>query len=136
MSASPAPTPAIRPSQRRSASAVTRPQASAPWAALAIATMWIAVLLVGLFGGDIVSETAGATSSRVPSAVAVAVLALIATIFVARWGLRPDARVAELEAELEEERQRCAALEHDLDGLRRTASETSRSSAGGSAPTT
>jgi hypothetical protein len=61
----------------------------APWAGLAIVSMWLAVLFVGVFGGDIVTinGTAGAgNSSTVPAAVALALFALIATIFVARWG--------------------------------------------------
>jgi hypothetical protein len=65
-------------------------KASEPmWAGLAIISMWLAVLFVGLFGGEIVSinGTAGAgTSTTVPSVVAIVPFVLVATLFVARWG--------------------------------------------------
>jgi hypothetical protein len=78
------------------------PSAKAPWAGLAIIAMWLAVLFVGLFGGDIQNSTPGGSTSAVPSAVALAVFALVGTIFVARWGFssEPDVRSA-----LEEERR-------------------------------
>ena len=59
------------------------------WAGLAIVSIWGAVLFVGLFAGDIVSinGTPGAgTTTTVPSVVVVAFFALIATVFLARWG--------------------------------------------------
>ena len=120
MSTAPVPVPAV-PQPRRAAPAW--PRTSAPWAALAIATMWVTVLLVGLFGGDIVNETPGGTSSRIPGAVAVALLALLATVFVARWGLRSDAPLAELQLGLDDERHRREALEAEVDELRRAAAE-------------
>lgn len=58
------------------------------WASLAITVMWVAVLLDAVFGPDITSTTPGGTSSSVPSAVAVALFATIATWAVARYGLR------------------------------------------------
>lgn len=102
---------------RRSASPPAWMQAEGMWASLAIAVMWMAVLFLGIYGGDIVNDTPGGTTSHVPSAVAVALLALIATIFVARWGLRPEGRVARLETELAETRRNVEALERDVDRL-------------------
>jgi hypothetical protein len=66
------------------------------WAGVAIATMWLAVLFVGLFGGDIVTTNGVSPAtgdvigngSRVPAVVPVAVCAVIATVFVAFWGFR------------------------------------------------
>jgi hypothetical protein len=58
------------------------------WASLAITVMWVAVLLDAVFGPDITSTTPGGTSSSVPSAVAVALFATIATWAVAKYGLR------------------------------------------------
>jgi hypothetical protein len=61
------------------------------WAGIAIVAIWLAVLFVGLFAGDIVSinGTPGAgTTTNVPSVVVVAFFALLATIPVARWGFR------------------------------------------------
>jgi len=58
------------------------------WASLAIMVIWLAVLFDAIFGPNIVSSTPGGTSSSVPSAVAVALFATIATWSVARYGLR------------------------------------------------
>ena len=58
------------------------------WASLAISVIWLAVLFDAIFGPNIVSTTPGGTSSSVPSAVAVALFATIATWAVAKYGLR------------------------------------------------
>jgi hypothetical protein len=71
-------------------------EAKALWAGVAVASMWLAVLFVGVFGGDIVStngvgQATGdlvGNGSRVPSVIVVAFFALIGTVFVARWGFR------------------------------------------------
>lgn len=60
------------------------------WASLAIVVMWLAVLFDAIFGPDIVNRTAGGDSSSVPSAVAVALFAFLATWVVARYGFRRD----------------------------------------------
>jgi hypothetical protein len=65
------------------------------WAGLAIVSIWMAVLFVGLFAGDIVSinGTAGAgTTTSVPSVVVVALFAVFATAFIARRGFGPRRR--------------------------------------------
>jgi hypothetical protein len=56
------------------------------FASLAISMMWLAVLLVSLFGPDIVSND----GSRVPSGVAVALFACIGTWTVARYAFRRE----------------------------------------------
>jgi hypothetical protein len=56
------------------------------WAALAIAVMWLAVLFAALFGPNLVSTSAGANSTTVPSGVAVAFFATVATWAVAKHG--------------------------------------------------
>ena len=58
------------------------------WSSLAISVIWLAVLFDAIFGPNIVSTTPGGTSSSVPSAVAVALFATIATWAVAKYGLR------------------------------------------------
>jgi hypothetical protein len=55
------------------------------WASLAISVMWLAVLFDALFGPDIVSNNATSTT-RVPSAVVVALFAYLATRVTARYG--------------------------------------------------
>ena len=56
------------------------------WASLTIIVMWLAVLFDAVFGPDIVTNGAGGGSSIVPSAVAVALFAFLATWVVARYG--------------------------------------------------
>ena len=62
------------------------------WASLAISVIWLAVLFDAIFGPNITSSTVGGTDSSVPSAVAVALFATIATWAVAKYGLRPRER--------------------------------------------
>jgi hypothetical protein len=60
------------------------------WASLAIVVMWLAVLFDAIYGPDIVatSGTPGgtATSTTIPSAVAVALFSFFGTWVVARHG--------------------------------------------------
>jgi hypothetical protein len=62
------------------------------WASLAIAVMWLAVLFDALFGPDLVSIDGGGTTSttRIPSAVIVALFAYLGTRVVARYGFDHD----------------------------------------------
>lgn len=54
------------------------------WGAVSIVAMWLAVLFDGIFGGDMVFNSAGSGSSTIPSAVAVALFAFIGTVAVAK----------------------------------------------------
>jgi hypothetical protein len=63
------------------------------WAGIAIIAMWVAVLFVGIYGGNIVStggSNGASGTTSVPSAVVIAVFACIGTIVVARHGFRAD----------------------------------------------
>lgn len=62
------------------------------WGGIALVTIWLAVLFVGVFGGDIVTTSAGGDGSSVPVVVVVAVVALLATISVGRWAFGPGRR--------------------------------------------
>jgi hypothetical protein len=53
------------------------------WASLVISVMWLAVLFVGVYGHDIVSNYG---QSSVPSVVPVALFAGLATFPIARYG--------------------------------------------------
>jgi hypothetical protein len=66
------------------------PQLPVPemWASLAIVVMWLSVLVTAVVGPDIVNTSAGGDHSSVPSAVAVALFASLATWAVARYGFR------------------------------------------------
>jgi len=61
------------------------------WPSLAIATMWVAVLLDALFGPDIeTSNGAGTNTSSTPSAVALALFAFLGSWLVARHAFHRD----------------------------------------------
>lgn len=60
------------------------------WASLAIIVIWLSVLFAAIFGPDIVNSTAGGDHSTVPSAVALALFAFLATWVVARYGFRHE----------------------------------------------
>jgi hypothetical protein len=54
------------------------------WATVSIVVMWLAVLVVGVWGGDIVVHGVDGSGTVVPSGVAVAVFAAIGTGSVAK----------------------------------------------------
>jgi hypothetical protein len=58
------------------------------WASLAIGMIWLAVLFDAAFGPNIVSSSASGDTSTVPSSIAVAFFAFLATWVVAWFGLR------------------------------------------------
>ena len=61
------------------------------WGAVAIASMWLAVLFDAVYGGDFVSQNASQTqSTTIPSAVFVAFFAFLASTAVARRAFRRD----------------------------------------------
>jgi hypothetical protein len=62
------------------------------WASLAIVAMWLAVLFTAVYGPDIVSKGVAGDSTTVPSAVAVALFAFLATWPVAKFGFVQDDR--------------------------------------------
>ena len=55
------------------------------WPSLAISVIWLVVLVVALWGPDIVSSNAG-SFTRIPSATIVAFFAWLATSVIARHG--------------------------------------------------
>lgn len=57
------------------------------WASLAIVGMWLAVLFDAVWGPDFVSAS-GASVTRIPSAIVVALFAFLGTRAVARHGFR------------------------------------------------
>jgi hypothetical protein len=72
---------AAAPERRRAPRA--RTSASEMWAALAIAVMWLAVLVDALWGPDLVSNGA-VTFTRIPSAIFLAFFAWLATWVIAK----------------------------------------------------
>jgi hypothetical protein len=61
------------------------------WASLAIAVIWLAVLFDAVFGPDFVASNANGTT-RIPSAIVVALFAYLATRAVAKYGFTPARR--------------------------------------------
>ena len=62
--------------------------ARAVWAGLSIIAIWLAVLFVGVFGGDFVSNSSANGFTKFPVVVFLLPFALPATIVVARAGFR------------------------------------------------
>jgi ABC-type uncharacterized transport system permease subunit len=62
------------------------------WATLAIVAMWVAVLFVGVYGGDMSFHSVDSSSSSIPSGVGVALFAAIGTGSVAKrvFGRKQD----------------------------------------------
>ena len=54
------------------------------WGALSITVMWLAVLFDGIYGSNMTFSSAANGTTIIPSAVAVALFAMIGTIAVAR----------------------------------------------------
>jgi hypothetical protein len=54
------------------------------WATVAIVSMWVAVLFVGVFGGDMTFHSVDSSFTTMPSGVAVALFAAIGTGSVAK----------------------------------------------------
>jgi hypothetical protein len=54
------------------------------WATVAIVAMWVAVLFVGVYGGDATFHNTDSSSSTIPAGVLVALFAAIGTGSVAK----------------------------------------------------
>jgi len=54
------------------------------WATVSIVAMWMAVLFVGVYGGDMAFHGVDSSSSTIPSGVAVALFAAIGTVSLAK----------------------------------------------------
>ena len=66
--------------------------ARALWAGASIITMWLAVLFVGVFGGDFISSSSTNGYTQIPVVIFLIPFVLAATIAVARRGFKsaPD----------------------------------------------
>jgi hypothetical protein len=60
------------------------------WGTIAIASMWVAVLLTSIYGGDLVSVNGGGYNQQttIPTGIFVALFACLASISVARRTFR------------------------------------------------
>jgi len=89
------------------------------WGGVTLVTMWLAVLFVGVFGGDIQTASVDGSRSSWPVVVVVALAALLATISVGRWAFRPRQSDEELRNTLEQERRAVEQLTVQLEELLR-----------------
>lgn len=60
------------------------------WASIAIAAMWLAVVVDSVWGPSLVSASNDGNSTTVPSAIIVALFAWLATSVVARYAFKQD----------------------------------------------
>lgn len=88
------------------------------WGGVTLVSIWLAVLFVGIFGGNI--ETAGTDGSRSswPVVAVVAIAALFATISVGRWGFRSPDVDENLRKAVEDERRAVEELTAQVEELR------------------
>ena len=61
------------------------------WAGIAIVSIWLAVLMDGIYGSDLVTSTPGGTTTTIPSAFLIAFFAFLGTVSCAKYGFRRDA---------------------------------------------
>ncbi len=87
------------------------------WGGLAIISMWLAVLFVGIFGGNVVSGSPGGSYSSWPVVVVVAVVALFGTVGVGRRAFLAPAS-DDLREAIEDERQAREQLAAEVSDLR------------------
>jgi len=87
------------------------------WGGLAIISMWLAVLFVGVFGGNVVSGSPGGSYSSWPVVVVVAVVALLGTVGVGRRAFVAPAG-DDLRKAIEDERQAREQLAAEVSDLR------------------
>lgn len=88
------------------------------WGGVVLVAMWLAVLFVGVFGGNILKTGPGGESSSWPVVVVVAVAALLATIPVAHSAFRPPRSDEDLRRAVENERRALENLSTQVGDLR------------------
>ena len=88
------------------------------WGGVSLVTIWLAVLFVGVFGGNIQTSSAGGDSSSWPVVAVVAVAALLATVSVGRWAFGRRKVDEDVRRALEEERLALDQITAQLDDLR------------------
>lgn len=92
------------------------------WGGVAIISMWLAVLFVGIFGGNVVKSSAGGSSSSWPVVAVVAVVALIGTVVVGRRAFAVAPASDDVEKAIRDERDAREQLAAEVSDLRETIS--------------
>lgn len=88
------------------------------WGGVSLVTIWLAVLFVGVFGGNIQTTSADGSSSSWPVVTVVAIAALLGTISVGRWAFGRGKVDEDLRRSLEEQRLALEQLKAQLEDLR------------------
>jgi len=88
------------------------------WGGVSIVAIWLAVLFVGIFGGNIQSSDVSGQSESWPVVAVVAIAALFATVSIGHWAFRQRGVDEDLRRVLEEEREALAQLDAQLEALR------------------
>jgi hypothetical protein len=87
------------------------------WAGATLVTMWLAVLFVGVFGGDIQIAAVDGSHSSWPVVVIVAIAALLATVSIGRRAFSSPRADDELRSAVEDQRRAIEALTAQLERL-------------------
>ena len=88
------------------------------WGGVTLVAVWLAVLFVGVFGGNVQTSSATGDSSSWPVVVVVAVAALLATVSVGRWAFGHRRADEDLRRAVEEEHRSLEQLNAQLEDLR------------------
>ena len=88
------------------------------WGGVAIISMWLAVLFVGIFGGNVVKSSPGGESSSWPVVVVVAVVALIGTVVVGRRAFAVAPASDDVDKAIKDERDAREQLAAEVSDLR------------------
>lgn len=91
------------------------------WGGVSLVVAWLAVLFVGIFGGNIETADAGGGASSVPVVVVVAIAALLATASIGRWAFRQPPVDDDLRKTVEDQRRMLEELTAQVADLRATA---------------
>jgi uncharacterized membrane protein YccC len=107
-----------RPAETRPKAWVSLLLSGAFWGGLALVAMWLAVLFVGVFGGNVVNATPGGSSGSWPVVIVVAVAALLGTISVGRWAFGSPRADRDLRRAVDDERRDLDRLSAQLEAMR------------------
>lgn len=89
------------------------------WGGVAIGSMWLAVLIVGVWGGNVNTTNAGGASSW-PVVALIALFALISTVPVARYAFRASPDTEGLRGAIDDERRAREHPANEVTSLRET----------------
>lgn len=90
------------------------------WGGVSLVVAWLAVLFVGIFGGNIETADAGGGASSVPVVVVVAIAALLATVSIGHWAFRQPPVDDDLRKTVDDQLQTLEEIAAKVEDLRAT----------------